>query len=342
MTDSEVLDRLKAIAPLFDGQPRVYAWPGGRNANNGNEYLQDQWARITRSTPLSLAGTTQDVERAVERCRLIWTNHHVNVSLCIHVSPPVPTDQGAMDRAIIQLGRAWHSVYDQIASRARIRVVYIDFEGLEYVDTWPQTDKSREHNHFVREYNQRLYNVCRTATHGLAEIRRHMHMGVLRRWRPKTKRYTTELDPVDGGWGITLYRPHDRYNCATRLQDTIDHARKHNIRGGTIWLPLGCTEVDWDGPGGQVYPKVAGRMKVVPYDPARSYLLGAYLGNPKYRNDPRHPEWDEVHSVVIWPNPFHPALTPNMAHVCAFLEGLSGKGFDPRLREMQKEAWGAR
>jgi hypothetical protein len=250
----------------------------------------------------------------------------------------VPRNWPELHKAVGWLQRKWSDLHGQIAGRATIGVVYIDLEGLKYDSRFPQTADSQDHNSMVGNYNRAIYQTCRAALPEGVEIRRHMHMGVLRKWKPETKRYTTELDPVDGGWGIALYRPHDRYDCATRLQDTIDHARKHNIHGGTIWLPLGCTEVDWEGPGAQSYPKVAGRMKVVPYDPARSYLLGSYLVNPKYRTA-RYPEYGEVHSVVIWPNPFSHTLTPNMAHVCAFLEALSGKGFDRRLREMQREAW---
>lgn len=327
---AEILARLEALAPLGDNVPRVYAWPfWPGNKTLDYEVHLDQWARITGCTSLDWRYWKPEiVEREIDRCR------RLRAKLCVHVSPPVPNGgEHPVYDAVMWIAARWKRLRMMGLRSSDIDVISVDLEGFRYSD-------DDDHNKLVHRYNTEIYGQCKQAAPH-AEVRRYMHMGITRNWRPETRPYTGRPDLVDGGFGIDWYRPNDHADCYTRLQDTCDFASRHGVDKGSVWLTLGAAEVEGQCPGVELYRQVAGKVYEVPYDPFRSFRIGALWGNPWIQAHEDCPPLEKVHSLVVWPGLFDPRMERTSGvHLCAFLEGLACKTFDPRLREMQVEAWG--
>lgn len=315
----------------------LYAWSTAGVGYDGHEDCLDEWARLTGSTPISLGGSLIDIQHELQRVRRLHL-HGIDVNLCVHVSPLVPGPKLSVIEAMLKLRDRWREVNALIGRDAEIAVVYVDLEGFGYDSTFPPTEESQWRNRDVGKYNRLVYKCCKAAVGRSVDVRRFLHLGIERTgWWPATKRYTHDYTPSDGGWDCQMYEPTNQQKCVQTLRDTVAHARP--VSGGSVWLLLGATEINWDCPGLQEYPCVAGNVHAVPYDPLLSHLLGLYFGNPTAFS--QCPEFADVHSVVIWPGLFHSQMRRTFPwHLEAFLRGLTGKPFDPALRELQADAWG--
>jgi hypothetical protein len=345
----EILERLQALPVLPDNVPRIYSWRNYRESAAYNAHY-DEFARITRSTPVQWRYIPQDLlDIEVDRCT------RMGAKLCLNVSPHVPESEAYLYRAMKEFSARWKEFRKMLNDQADIGCVQIDLEGFPYTRHLPRTQEQVRHDRAVHRYNNFVYDVTRQYVPDDIVIKRDGHLGVIRHGRIAAHYKPTQpLDIADMGWNTCLYEPIDVPKTFDQLQITIDHAKVWNIHEGSIWITLGATIVNWECPGLDIYAtpdKQIGNSNVyaVPYDPRLSFNYGACFGRPWFSSEDHdelyrggdYPQFGKVKAISIWPGLFHPHMWKTEGpHLCAFLEGLiTQEPFDVRLQEIQRELW---
>ena len=339
----ELLDRMKALDPL-DCATRLYSWPTRHREGYGEAY--DEFARITGSWPSNWKwGNEATFAADMKRC------DDAGASICLHVSPPIPS------------GTDWEAARDAYADRwrvvgglldlKRVAVVYIDLEDFPYIPN-NGTDETFRFNEAVHNYNAAIYRIAKQFVGDDIEVRRYNHLDT--RYEPhpdygelQVSQHTANHDPIDGGWGVSMYQPMNGWTDLRNLRATIEQGQRHGIQAGTVWASVGCSRIDWLCPGVAVpWEKInnTARYYACPYHPRISHKLGSLFSHEYWRrtihgDDGRngtYPALDKVHSVVLWPDVFRAEMDQTAVHLIAFLEGMAAKKYEPRLAELQAEA----
>ena len=349
----EILKRLKKLEPL-ECKTRLFSWPV-KGFEDGEyrpdcEDLYDTFAGLTGSWPSNWRwGTPAMFAEDAGRCE------DTGAKICLHVSPDGPEVN------------SWSAESDKYADRWRVvakmldlslvEVVYIDLESFPH-KPHDGTDKTTRHNEAVRSYNREVYRIAREFVGDNVQVRRYNHLDT--RYSPSQKhgkirvnRDTNPHDPLDGGFGCSMYYPMDAGRDLRNLDLTIKEAQGWEINEGTAWVMAGCSRVESTCPGVEVpYERVdKGESTPIyawPYKPKISHRLGSLFGNTWWHNEVNggyyrnnmHPPMAKVHSVVIFPGVFHPTMDKTAVHLVALLEGMSSKQYDSRLAEIQAEAVG--
>ena len=341
MLDKELFDRLTAIERL-KCDTRLFSWP--THYRDGYEDAYDQYVRISGSWPSSWRWGKFDID--MQRCQ------DNDAKICLHVTHfHQPGDD--LDDCLRDYKNRWGKVAKEL-DMSMVEVVYIDLESsdLKY-KPHDGTDDTTGYNARITDFNRAIYDIARTLVGDDIDVRRYNH-GSTRYWpHADYGEYhiygdTSWSDPVDGGWGVSMYTPTAGGLDLRNLAATIEEGQRHGIQSGSVWVTAGCTRISDQCPGIPVpYPHVADTVYAVPYDPAVSHKLGSLFGGhwywrqkvhgDDYRNG-TYPALDKVHSVVLWPGVFHEAMDTTAVHLIAFLEGLSCKKYDPRLAGIQAEA----
>ena len=336
----EVLERLKVLPPL-NCDTRLFSWPVQKRSDCLELYKE--FARISKSWPSSSKVGT-DWERDMEVC------HASDAKICFHNSPPVPLDNN-WEAARDEYTNRWKVVQDNL-DLSLVEVAYIDLEQFKYVYPANLTDEKVQHNNAVRSYNLEVYRIAKAFLGDSVPVRRYSHLAT--GFNPnhnygeyKVSGNTCWTDPVDGGWGVSWYRPMNWPHDLRNLEATIQTGRQHGVQEGTVWATVGCSLILWQCPGvSHPYETVTGDIVAWPYDPSKSHYIGSLFGSnhwikeihgDDYRND-TYPPMKKVHSVCIWPGVFHTKMDKTAVHLAAFLEGMSSRTFDSTLRELQVAA----
>ena len=344
----EILEHLKTIPSLRDKPCKLYSWPEAWRPDFEQHYRE--WARITGSFPLKWRWTNQeDADRRVELCLATDAN------ICLHVSPDWPgkknTDIVTVKDAVKAYKERWKQVDQWINHRVDIAVVYIDLEGYKY------KLGDHERNKDVAKFNRQIYEIAKEHV-GSAEVRRYNHLSV--HDVPNSEygglmadRDTQPHDPVDGGFGVSLYNVIDKVGTHRDLTRTIEHAKRYGINRGTAWVGLGgAVTEDWLCPG--TFPELdsSNRFGILPYDPEISYELGGLFGNSWFQRDvhgqsQRNGRFPNVTNcdVCFWPGPFRERFDQTLTQFLAFILGFVPTPYEEKeqiiddLRKLQVKYW---
>lgn len=344
----EILKRLRAM-PVLDAPVRLYAWPT-RTRPQYDEHL-DEFYRICGSVPLSWKWANKgSIDAAVDRCR------RVGATLCLHVSPVVPDDSGCVHEELEDYHDQWQQVIDWIDDRVSLSPdLIIDMEGYQYDHTDPPTPDSIQRNRLVRDYNFGIYETAKQFVGPEVTIHRWGHLAVQSRQSDDfggrgVAAHTTAYDPVDGGFNLNLYRPIEPDLEERNLRDTIEQAKRFGVNTGSLWLMLGAQKVPWQCPGIELFPEWKYGVRLVPYDPQDSFVRGrcfnsdwmSAIKHGESQRNGRFAKYDAVKMLCLWPGVFEKGMDRTMGpHLCAFLDGLGGRKWDPALQQLQKQYWEA-
>ena len=351
----EILKRMKKLAtlPIAPKRTRLFSWPvtGFEDGQYRPDCVEhyDEWARITGSWPSNWRwGYAAQLDADAKRCA------DTGAKICLHVSPEAPIG-GAWRAARDAYADRWHVVADTLDMRL-VEVVYIDLEDNKH-KPHDGTDATTRHNGGVGPFNAEVYRIAREFVGDNVQVRRYNHLDT--RYSPSQKhgkirvnRDTDPHDPVDGGFGCSMYYPMDPGRDLRNLALTIEEAKRWEINEGSAWVMAGCSRVPWLCPGLTLpYELVADEETPIyawPYSPKISHRLGSLFGNTwwedsvnggYYRNN-MHPPMRKVHSAVLFPGVFHPTMDVTAVHLVALLEGMSSMRYDPGLAVIQAEAVG--
>lgn len=345
----EILKRLKDIEPLTCAT-RLFSWPvkgleDGKYRPDCQDHY-DEYARITGSWPSNWRwGTPAMFTADAKRCA------DTEASICLHVSPGTPIGLPWQKAADVYANR-WHAVAGMLNLRL-VEVVYIDLEDYKY-EPHDGKDVTTRYNERVRAFNMAVYRIAREFVGDNVQVRRYDHLDT-RYWpgqdygKIRVNDDTDPHDPVDGGFGCSMYYPMAPGRDLRNLDLTIEQAKRHGINEGSAWVMAGCSRAEWPCPEVVIqYEHVVENIYAFPYNPQISHRLGSLFGNTwwensvnggYYRNN-MHPPMRKVHSAVIFPGVFHPDMDATAVHLVALLEGMSCRQYDPKLTKLQAEAVG--
>ncbi len=338
----EILERLQQIPNLREKPTRLYSWP-----ERWDPKYVDHWAEVARftgSAPLSWRWASQDtVDAVVALCK------DTNAKICLHVSPDCPASAEQVKDAVGWYRGRWKVFDGMLGGRIKIEVVYVDLEGFKYkLDDYG-------HNEAVGELNRAVYRIAKHHCKGI-EVRRYNHLAIdavnnTEKGGWGVNADTGPYDPVDGGFGISLYNPIDPVGQRDLLTRTIEHAKLYGINRGTAWVALGGAQVgDWVCPGLGDAKK---RWQPFPYDPEISYQLGGLFGNSwqqqtvhgESSRNGRFPNTTKC-DVVFWPGWFgEEEERTHSIHAVGFLNGFVPRSYAQSqeiiadLRKLQVQYW---